>query len=670
MILGRISGKITTTSFTFEVKGKAKKFQYCQVYHPDYDYVLCQVTEIERNEGTIARCVIIGFVDQHGRIRGIRTPFEQGQEVLRADDAFISRIIKLSNKENGAFIGRIEGRNIDVCLDLNRLLTRHIAIMAKTGSGKSYAAGVLIEEIISKGIPIIIIDPHAEYSNLALPNSKERKELEKYFLSPRSFVENLAEFGDPSLKQGIKPLRLNESMPGSELMHIIPTRLSPAQVNVLYSSLKSLRKLTFDSLLAQLEREENYSKYSVINIIDYIRGLGVFSQNPTPSHELVKQGRCSVVNLKGIEPDIQEIIAYKLLSGLFEDRKKGKIPPFFAVIEEAHTFCPERSFGEAKSSKILRTIASEGRKFGLGLCVITQRPARIDKSVLSQCSTQIILKVTNPNDIRAISNSVEGINPDSEKEIINLPIGTAMVTGIVDVPLFVRIRPRVTLHGGDSVDLLGFSADVSHGEDAAGVAAAGEGFIEKSGAFAGQEMLPVIQPKITKKDLMLMSNKPISEIRTMLVPAAMLACVKHNKHFSLLFDLVDGCLVHNDIHYRLPELASLNAQELGFIRELFIRKHILPSDIKDKKTLKSLEKKNLVASSGSVYSLNPEYIFSDLYMKRSLRKLEFRRVSYNSLQNAAYSKQEIIESLASYLKVEDTMDCFIVKYDIEYQVSS
>jgi len=66
------------------------------------------------------------------------------------------------------------------------------------------------------------------------------------------------------------------------------------------------------------------------------------------------------------------------------------------VIEEAHNYCPERNFGEKKSSKILRTIASEGRKFGLGLCVVSQRPARLDKSVLSQCSTQIIMKQQIP----------------------------------------------------------------------------------------------------------------------------------------------------------------------------------------------------------------------------------------------------------------------------------
>ena len=117
---------------------------------------------------------------------------------------------------------------------------------------------------------------------------------------------------------------------------------------------------------------------------------------PTPYHELIKSGTCTIINFRGVNPDIQDIIVYKLTKDLFELRKQNKIPPFFMVIEEAHNYCPERNFGEKKSSKILRTIASEGRKFGLGLCVVSQRPARLDKSVLSQCSTQIIMKQQIP----------------------------------------------------------------------------------------------------------------------------------------------------------------------------------------------------------------------------------------------------------------------------------
>ena len=79
-----------------------------------------------------------------------------------------------------------------------------------------------------------------------------------------------------------------------------------------------------------------------------------FSENFTNYNELIQSGKCSVINLKGFSPEIQQIIVYKLMKDLFEERKNGKIPPFFAVIEEAHNFMPERVFGDAKSTKILR----------------------------------------------------------------------------------------------------------------------------------------------------------------------------------------------------------------------------------------------------------------------------------------------------------------------------
>ena len=84
MILGRISGKIGTNEFTFIVEGNAKKFDYVQVYHRDYEYVLCQIVEIERKETvTTARCNVIGYLDG-STVKQIRVPFEPDTEVRRS----------------------------------------------------------------------------------------------------------------------------------------------------------------------------------------------------------------------------------------------------------------------------------------------------------------------------------------------------------------------------------------------------------------------------------------------------------------------------------------------------------------------------------------------------------------------------------------------------------
>jgi hypothetical protein len=158
--------------------------------------------------------------------------------------------------------------------------------------------------------------------------------------------------------------------------------------------------------------------------------------------------------MKGVPPDVQDVVVARLTKELFDDRKAGKIPPFLMVVEEAHNYCPEKGVGKAVSSSILRTVASEGRKFGMGLCIVSQRPAKVDKNIISQCNTNIILKVTNPNDLKAIIQSVEGLTNQTYREIQRLPIGVALISGAgLQMPVMTEIRTRETSHGGKSVNI-------------------------------------------------------------------------------------------------------------------------------------------------------------------------------------------------------------------------
>ncbi|KAA0007065.1 MAG: ATP-binding protein [Thermoplasmata archaeon] len=183
--------------------------------------------------------------------------------------------------------------------------------------------------------------------------------------------------------------------------------------------------------------------------LEQIYATKIFSPNYTPIEEIVKKKRCSIINLKGTPPHIQEILVAQLLNRIFEERRKENIPPLLIVIEEAHRYCPERGEGKSMAGDIIKTIATEGRKFGVGLAIITQRPARVDKNVISQCNTHIILRTTNPNDLKAVISSVEGLTSSAASEIQRLPVGTAIIAGLpLQAPIFVEIRVRETLHGG------------------------------------------------------------------------------------------------------------------------------------------------------------------------------------------------------------------------------
>lgn len=661
MILGRITGKHTTSEFQFEVVETPRKFDFVQVMHKEYGFVLAQIVSLIREEqSTLAKCRVVGYRDPDGKIKPLRTPFESSTEVLLAEDQFIKDIIELKDKD-GAFIGHLESKKIPVFLDLRSLLTKHVAVLAKSGAGKSYTVGVLLEEIIERRVPLVIIDPHGEYSKIKYPNTQDAKKLAVFGIQPANYIKQIVEYG---INSDLKPLLLSNNLSGAELVHLLPAKLSNSQLTLLYSAIKDLETVNFETLLLELERAENNTKWNLISIIDYLRKLNLFSETPTNFNELVAPGRCSIINLKGVPPEIQEIVVYKLAKDLFEQRKLGAIPPLFMVVEEAHNFCPERAFGEAKSSKILRTIASEGRKFGLGLCVISQRPARVDKSVLSQITTQIILKVTNPNDLKALSNSIEGLTMESEEEIQNLPIGSALVTGVVDIPLIVNVRPRKTQHGGHAVDIL---EEVDKDK-----------YLEEIQEFENKDLLAVIKPKISLKEIELMSEQKISKAHTHLVPCTKILCERRGMEFSLLIDLVNGQVVRDveqNISIPLPDLNGLNTEELKILDAALHVRMFSFSQIRTrmqlnltKNSFKRLVKKELLREID-----NEQYQITD-HMQllinpkefESFVKIEYASIAYDKKLDIKFPIDEIKNRLNRFVDVKDTKECFLMRYEISY----
>ncbi|MBI2573403.1 ATP-binding protein [Candidatus Woesearchaeota archaeon] len=604
MILGRIVGKVSTTDFRFTVTSPAaRKFQFIQIHHVEYGFVLGQIRELERTENeTMASCLIVGYKDEDGRVKGIRTPFVPGTEILEADDEFITQIIDIGG--HGAYVGKLEGKDIAVHMDLQKVLTRHLAVLAKSGAGKSYTVGCLVEEIMDKRVPLLVIDPHGEYSSMKEPAYENREILARWGVEPKGYSLNIQEYGDTRLKNDVRPLKLSEKMSSYELMKMLPVQLSNTQEAMLFSIIKDLEEVNFDNIILHLEQLNSPSKWTLIDTLLYLRDLRLFSSAPTPLTELISPGKCSVLNLKGITPEVQDVIVAKLLKDLFLARKQEKIPPFFCVIEEAHNFAPEKGFGKAKSLETIRLISSEGRKFGLGLCVVSQRPSLVQKSILAQCSTQIIMKITNPNDLRAVVNSLEGVTPETENEIQNLPVGTALICGVVDRPLVVTIRPRKSKHGGHAVDILGQTTQVHEEEEYH------QDVIEEVASHEG--MLPLIMPKLSLRDIELMSNAPILKVTTYLIPAAVFVCRMNGQEFSVLLDRIKGKVIVDPDNDRKIELMSVG----------------------------------------------PHAHFG--------RAVEFTALDHDVKLDEKISVEVLKGQLGRYVTVEDSRECFIVYRSVEY----
>lgn len=450
MMLGRITGSVTTKDFSFKAEAKVKKLQYVAVKDYEGRWILSYIDSITNYaNSTVAKAKVIGYRDSRNFLKPLPIPFEPGTPVYLADDELIKQTLGL--KDEGLYIGILEGYNIQVNLPVKHLLTKHVAVLAKTGAGKSYAVGVLLEEMMEKNIPCVVIDPHGEYCTLVEENKRENEisQMKRFGIKPKGYRDKVQIFD----VGGQNPIKLDARLSPEEILEMLPTKVSHGEEGFLYGAFKKFadKNYTLKDLIKELGKDESSFKRNLVNLLEYLDATKLFSANPTNPEEIVKEGKLSIIDLKDATPEVQQILVFKLAKELFNARKYGKIPEFFFVIEEAHNFCPERSLGEVASSKIIRTIASEGRKFGVGLCIISQRPAKVDKNVLSQCSTQIILKVTNPNDIRAIMDSVEGIELGTREEIKDLPVGVAMVVGVTEQPLIVDIRVRRSQHGGETV---------------------------------------------------------------------------------------------------------------------------------------------------------------------------------------------------------------------------
>jgi len=179
-----------------------------------------------------------------------------------------------------------------------------------------------------------------------------------------------------------------------------------------------------------------------------------------PLTDLFRPGQCTVLQLNEIDQREQQLVVATLLRRLWRARmetEKGRskegedtyLPyPAFVLLEEAHNYAPANA--EVVTTGILKTILSEGRKFGVAVGLISQRPGKLDSDVLSQCMTQCIMRIVNPIDQARIAESVESVGRDLLQELPALSKGQVIIAGsAVNTPLLCRVRQRITRHGAE-----------------------------------------------------------------------------------------------------------------------------------------------------------------------------------------------------------------------------
>ncbi|MCX5962179.1 MAG: ATP-binding protein [Cyanobacteria bacterium] len=406
-----------------------------------------------------------------------RSPNPGAKVILASDDMLKGILSKKQVGEPGsAHIGSIllRGANaVPVAIDVKELVSTHMAILAGTGSGKSYTAGVLIEELMApqNRAAVLIFDPHGEYGTLQEMQTNER------FFDPRDGYQPKVKMMTPDHIR----IRLS-SLDYYDLLMLLPGMSERQQAilnkafRILHRHRKGEARWSIQDLIAavreadtQVDDEGNEKMGSSVQALEWkLEGLERSQYFHTFEHtvaprDLFQPGQVTVLQMNEISQEEQQVICAAVLRQTNQARMntaREKIQPgdesylpypVFMLIEEAHRFAPAHEPSRCK--QILRTILSEGRKFGMGVGLITQRPGKIDADVLSQCMSQFIMRIINPVDQDSLKYGVEAAGRDLLKELPALTKGQVIVSGAcVNTPILCKVRSRWTKHGGETMD--------------------------------------------------------------------------------------------------------------------------------------------------------------------------------------------------------------------------
>ena len=328
--------------------------------------------------------------------------------------------------------------NVEAKVDINKVVTRHLAILAKTGMGKSNLVALLAKRIADKGGTIIIFDYHGEYKTI------RSQEVVINVISPRLNPKNVS-FDELARIIGIRPnatrqrallKECKEYIDSSDvktseeylqrLKHCLRTRSSPAGRDV------------GEKVLELLEAHEKTLQRLLGNVVGDVL-------------DRVVLGAINVVDLSELRSYQADAIIAHWIQRVLEDRKLAEwskrqglkhsaklLHPVVLVIEEAHVFISSTT--ETASKYQAELIVREGRKFGVGLIIVSQRPRGLDPNILSQIGSLAVLRIVHPEDQMYIAKHCEPATQELMEQLPGLNVGEAILVGEwVRVPTVAKI---------------------------------------------------------------------------------------------------------------------------------------------------------------------------------------------------------------------------------------
>ncbi|MDX1571572.1 MAG: DUF87 domain-containing protein [Xanthomonadales bacterium] len=428
----------------------------------------------------LAVLLAVGELSKEGVFfRGVAHYPRPGAQVEAAGDRLIRKLFR-TIAQGGLSLGTIPALgNTPVGIDPNRFFNRHVAVLGQSGSGKSWATATIIQRAV-EAMPnahIVLLDLHGEYAwtddegatHTAFKDKTARYldardlEIPYWLLTFAELSDLLIDRDDENAPTHSAFIRenLEDLKRGGQRKDDYPhiTVDSPVYYSLeeLFDRIKEANDQMldfgktpgplyglFDKLLTRFESRLTDNRYQFL-----------FKPRKRTSSESMEgllrdfvglgepRAQITIIDLSSVPFDVRPTVCAQIGRVAFEFNywnRRYREFPLFLVCEEAHAYIPRERGSEFEGArKSMERIAKEGRKYGVGLCVISQRPKEVSETVLAQCGNFLCLRMTNPDD----QDYVRQLVPESEGKLIDilagLSRGEVMALG-EGIPIPIRFR--------------------------------------------------------------------------------------------------------------------------------------------------------------------------------------------------------------------------------------
>ncbi|MBX6327340.1 MAG: ATP-binding protein [Pseudolabrys sp.] len=381
---------------------------------------------------------------------------------------------------------------IGVHIDIDALVSRHFALLGTTGVGKSSGVAIILQQILDTrpNLRVFLIDPHNEYArcfgdraqvltprNLRLPfwlfNFEETVDV---FFGGRPGIQEeveilaevipLAKSVYLQYKPGVAAKRRDPRDAGFTADTPVPYRIEDL-IGLLDERMGKLENrathAVYHRLIGRIRTVRNHPRYAFM-FENANLGGDTMAETLGQLFRIPPQGKpMTIMQLAGFPAEVIDAVVSVLSRMAFDFGlwSEGAAPLLF-VCEEAHRYAPaDKKIGFGPTRRALSRIAKEGRKYGVFLGLVTQRPAEIDATIISQCSTLFVMRLANDRDqdlIRsAVSDAAAGllsfVPSLGTREVFAFGAGVALPTRLRFKELAPERRPRSEAAGNMNADV-------------------------------------------------------------------------------------------------------------------------------------------------------------------------------------------------------------------------